>query len=156
MIATVRSERDVAVAQRAGAHQVVRTGELTEGEAVEAIRSHAPKGIDHVVEVAFHANVRVDEELLGLNGSIAAYATDDPSQPIPFWQLVFKNVRVFFLGSDDFPAEAKMAAARGLNGALEAGWPGFEIGRSFALRSVAEAHETVEGHRETGRVVIWI
>jgi NADPH2:quinone reductase len=73
---------------------------------------------------------------------------------IPFWPLVFKNIRVFFLGSDDFPAEAKAAAAAGLNAAPAAGWPGFEIGWRFPLPAIAEAHETVEGRRGSGRVVL--
>ncbi len=55
----------------------------------------------------------------GTGGSIATYATGDPTPAIPFWPLVFKNVRLFFLGSDDFTAAAKMAAARALNETLE-------------------------------------
>ena len=53
------------------------------------------------------------------------YATGDPTPAIPFWPLVFKNVRLFFLGGDDFPAEAKTAAAGALNETLAGGWPGF-------------------------------
>jgi NADPH2:quinone reductase len=71
------------------------------------------------------------------------------------YYVTFKNIRVFFLGSDDFPAEAKAAAADGLNAALAAGWPGFEIGRRFPLSAIAEAHEHVEGHG-SGRVVVMI
>ena len=63
---------------------------------------------------------------------------------------------MFFLGSDDFPAEAKAAAARELNAALEAGWPGFEIGRRFPLSAIAEAHDYLEGRRGSGRVVVVI
>ena len=91
------------------------------------MRAYAPDGIDHIVEVAFHANISVDEQILRLGGSIATYATGDPTPAIPFWPLVFKNVAVFFLGSDDFPAPAKAEAARGLNEALKLGWPGFDI-----------------------------
>jgi len=40
-------------------------------------------------------------------GSIASYATDNAALKVPFWQMVFKNVRLFVLGSDDFPREAK-------------------------------------------------
>ncbi|MCB1033070.1 MAG: NADPH:quinone reductase [Acidobacteria bacterium] len=156
VIATVRSERDEVVARRAGAQEVVRTDGLSSQDVVERIRRLSPDGVRHVVEVAFHANIEIDEQLLALGGSIAAYATGDPSPSIPFWPLVFKNVSVFFLGSDDFPAEAKAAAARGLNEALEAGWPGFEIGKTFPLQSIAAAHEAVEGGRETGRVVVTI
>ena len=73
---------------------------------------------------------------------------------MPFWELLFKNVRVFFLGSDDFPAEAKAAAARDLNAALEKGWPGFEAVRTFPLSAIADAHESVEGRKARGRVVV--
>ncbi len=73
---------------------------------------------------------------------------------MPFWPLVFKNIRMFFLGSDDFPAEAKAAAARDLNAALEAKWAGFEDVHRFALSEIAEAHEYVESRKARGRVVV--
>jgi NADPH2:quinone reductase len=104
--------------------------------------------------VAFHSNISTDEQLLALGGSIATYATGDPTPAIPFWPLVFKNVRLFFLGSDDFPAEAKMAAARALNEALEGVWPGFEIEARFPLEKIAEAHEAIEERKVSGRVVL--
>jgi hypothetical protein len=56
------------------------------------------------------------------------HATDNATPKIPFWLMVFRNIRVFLLGSDDFPTEAKVQAARDLTAALEAGWPGFETG----------------------------
>jgi hypothetical protein len=34
---------------------------------------------------------------------------------------------VHFLGCDDFPADAKRAAAQDINAMLQAGWPGFAI-----------------------------
>jgi NADPH2:quinone reductase len=68
--------------------------------------------------------------------------------------MVFKNLRVFFLGSDDFPAEAKVAATRDLNDALRAGWPGFEIGERISLAEIARAHELVEHPARRGRVVV--
>jgi NADPH2:quinone reductase len=155
VIATVRSGRDAAVALRAGAHHVLETSGLIPEEIVKQARAHAPDGVDHIVEVAFHPNIRVDEPLLGLGGSIAAYATTgDPSPTIPFWPLVFKNIRLFFLGSDDFPAEAKQAAARALNETLEGGWPGFEIEARFPLESIAQAHEAIEERKVSGRVVL--
>ena len=42
--------------------------------------------------------------------------------------------------SDDFPAKAKAAAARGLNEIADGEWPGFESGERFPLESIAEAH----------------
>lgn len=151
---SVRSERDVATVLRAGAHHVVVTGGLSADEVVERILAQAADGVDHIVEVAFHSNIAVDERLLKPGGSIATYATGDPNPKISFWPLAFKNVRLFFLGSDDFPAAAKTAAARALNEALEGEWPGLEVEARLPLESIAEAHELVEESRAAGRVVV--
>ena len=154
VIATVRSERDERIAACAGAHQVVRTEALSVEETAERVREYAPDGVDHIVEVAFHANIMLDEMLLGANGSIATYATGDPRPVIPFWPLVFKNARLFFLGSDDFSEEAKLAATRDLNKALDGGWSGFEIEARYSLASIAEAHSAIEQRRVCGRVLV--
>jgi len=61
---------------------------------------------------------------------------------------------VFFLGSDDFPTEAKVDAARDLNAALEAGWSGFEIAERVPLPDIARAHELVEHPVRPGRIVV--
>ena len=110
VVATVQSEEQSDVASEAGAQHVVLSGE----ESVERVAAIAPDGIDHIVEVAFAANIASDERMLKLGGSIATYASNAPDATIPFWPLVFKNVRVFFLGSDDFPLEAKREAAQDL------------------------------------------
>jgi len=150
VIGTVRSRSDQETALNAGAHDVV----LSDKELTAHVRSLAPEGVDHVVEVAFGANIEADVELLKQGGSIASYATDNPVPNIPFWQMVFKNIRVHFLGSDDFPKEAKVEAARDLNSALEAGWSGFEIGERIPLADIARAHELVEHPDRTGRIVV--
>ena len=150
VIGTVRSSSDETTAKKAGANDVV----LSDKELVARVRKLAPEGIDHVVEVAFGANIETDVGLLKPDGSIASYATDNANPKIPFWQMVFKNIRLFFLGSDDFPKEAKLQAARDLNAALEAGWPGFEIGERIPLVNIARAHELVEHPLRRGRVVV--
>jgi NADPH2:quinone reductase len=150
VIGTVRSSSEEPVARAAGAHEVV----LNDHGLVERVKALAPDGVDHIVEVAFGANIDADVEMLKMGGSIAAYATDNATPRIPFWLMVFKNLRVFFLGSDDFPAEAKVAATRDLNDALQAGWPGFEIGERVPLSEIARAHELVEHPVKRGRVVV--
>jgi NADPH2:quinone reductase len=152
VIGTVRSSSDEATAKRAGAHEVL----VSDKELSSRVRALAPDGIDHIVEVAFGANIGADVELLNQGGSIASYATDNALPKIPFWQMVFKNLRVFFLGSDDFPKEAKLQAARDLNAALQAGWSGFEISERVPLADIARAHELVERPARPGRVVVLI
>jgi NADPH:quinone reductase len=152
VIGTVRSPADEATAKSAGAHEVF----MSDKELTARVRALAPDGIDHIVEVAFGTNIESDVELLKQGGSIASYATDNATPKIPFWQMVFKNIRVFFLGSDDFPKEAKSQAARDLNAALEAGWPGFEIGERIPLADIVRAHELAEHPARRGRVVVVI
>ena len=150
VIATCRAERDKEIASRAGADEVLLTGE----NLVERIRALAPDGVHHVVEVAFGANIESDMEVLAQHGSIAAYATNTPRPEIPFWQLVFVNARIFFVGSDDVPADAKIGATRAINQAFEAGWQGFEIAEIVPLDQIARAHELVEHPVKPGRVVV--
>jgi NADPH2:quinone reductase len=148
----VRSSSEEPAARTAGTHEVV----LNDHGLVAGVKALAPEGVDHIVEVAFGANIDADIEMLKMGGSIGAYATDDATPKIPFWLMVFKNIRAFFLGSDDFPAEAKAAAARDLNDALQAGWPGFEIGERIPLLEIARAHELVEHPARRGRVVVTV
>ena len=89
-----------------------------------------------------------------MGGSIATYATNAATPTIPFWQMVFKNIQLFFLGSDDFMPEAKAAAARDINGALDAGWSGFAIGERIPLSEIVRAHELAEHPQHPGRVVV--
>jgi NADPH2:quinone reductase len=150
VIGTIRSSADEATATTAGAHQVV----LNDEQLIVKVRALAPDGVDHIIEVAFGANLEADLELLKLNGSIAAYATDRENPQIPFWPMVFKDIRLFFLGSDDFPREAKALAAKDLNAALEAGWSGFNIAERIPLSEIARAHQLVEHPTRRGRVVV--
>jgi NADPH:quinone reductase len=152
VIATCRAESDKEVALRAGADEVLLTGE----KLVERIRALAPDGINHVVEVAFGANVKTDTEVLAQGGSIATYATNAPTPEIPVWQLVFLNARIFFVGSDDVPADAKIDAALAINQAFEAGWQGLDIAEIVPLNQIARAHELVERPVKPGRVVVAI
>jgi len=152
VIGTVRSSVEEPVARTAGALEVV----LNDQGLVERMKALAPDGVDHIVEVAFGANIDADVELLKMGGSIGAYATDNATPKIPFWLMVFKNIRVFLLGSDDFPTEAKVAATRDLNDALQAGWRGFEIGERIPLSEIARAHELAEHPMRRGRVIVTV
>jgi NADPH:quinone reductase len=123
---------------------------------MERVRALAPTGVHHIIEVAFGANIATDLDLLAIRGSVATYATDVDTPSLPFWPLLFKNIRVDFLGSDDFASGDKAEAARAINEALVAGWAGFEIAERLPLEEIAIAHERVEAPRQRGRVVLVI
>ena len=152
VIGTVRSPSDEPTAKNAGAHEVVLAGP----DLPARVHAVAPNGIDHIVEVAFAANIDADVDLLNPGGSIAAYATNASPAQLPVWPMVFKNARAFFLGSDDFPPEAKLQATRDLNAALEAGWPGFPIAARLPLNEIAQAHELVDHPSRPGRVLLFL
>jgi NADPH2:quinone reductase len=152
VIGTVRLSGEEPAARAAGAHEVA----INDQTLAERVKVLAPDGVDHIVEVAFGANVDTDVDMLKMGGSIGAYATDNATPKIPFWLMVFKNIRLYFLGSDDFPAEAKVTATRDLNDALQAGWPGFEIGERIPLAEIAHAHELAERPARRGRVVVTV
>jgi NADPH2:quinone reductase len=154
VIATVRSDAQQSVAADAGAQAVVRTDGVASAEVVSRVLDIAPDGVDHIVEVAFQANVAVDEQVLRQGGSIATYASGDPSPTIPFWPLIFKNVSIQFLGSDDFTPDHKAQAASDLSAALAAGWAGYSIGGEYPLEHIAQAHKAVEDRSPEGRIVM--
>jgi NADPH:quinone reductase len=151
VIGTCRAESDREIAMRAGADEVL----LTTGNLAERILL-AADGVDHIVEVAFGANIKTDTQVLAQGGSIATYATNAPTPQIPVWELVFINGRLFFVGSDDVPANAKIEATRAINQALEAGWQGLDIAEIVPLDQIARAHELVEHPVKPGRVIVAI
>ncbi|MFD7280447.1 zinc-binding dehydrogenase [Streptomyces sp. NPDC059862] len=104
--------------------------------------------------MAFGADADTDLELLAVGGVIAAYATDEARPAIPFWQLGFSNVTVHFLGSDDFPAAAKQAAAEELSAAAAAKALVHPIAHRYALEDIAAAHEAVESGSAGGCIVV--
>ena len=152
VIATCRAESDKEIASRAGADEVLLTGD----KLADRIRALVPDGVDHIVEVAFGANIKADTEVLAQAGSIATYATNTPMPETPVWQLVFVNARLFFVGSDDVPVEAKIDATRDINKALETGWKGLDIAEVVPLNEIARAHELVEHPAKPGRVIVAI
>jgi len=129
---------------------------LTSGNLAERIRALAPHGVHHIVEVAFAANIKTETELLTQAGSIATYATNTPTPETFVWQPVFVNARLFFVGSDDVPAEANSEATRDINKALEAGWQGLDVAEIVLLGQIARAHELVEHPAKPGRVIVAI
>lgn len=152
VVAVVRSREDESLARGTGAQEVLIAGPTL----VDDIRGIAPDGVAHIIEPSFAANIAEDTEVPAAGGSIATFASDDAGATIPYWPLVFKNVAVHFLGSDDFPLHAKIAAARDLNAALKSGWPGLPIADRVPLAETAAAHETVENASRRGRVIVMI
>jgi NADPH2:quinone reductase len=80
VIATCRARRSMDIAAENGADHVL----LMDDTLATSVRALTPGGVDHIVEVAFGENIALDLQLLGLGGTIAAYATHAPTPQIRF------------------------------------------------------------------------
>jgi NADPH:quinone reductase len=150
VVAAVSAEADEITAHNAGAEVVCVTGHGL----AEQVRRIASGGVDLIVEADLAANIGEDAGLLAPGGTIAVHASGEPEPRMPWRALAARNISVHFLGSEHFPIRAGLAAARDLNGALKAGWPGPEIAARFPLPEIAGAHELVERSAPRGSVVL--
>lgn len=151
VIGTVRRAGDLADVDHVVAHQVA----LDEGDPVSAIRRLTPDGVHRFVEVAFSDNIDLDAAVAAPGAVIAAYATQNPRPDFDFWPMLFANLTIRLLGSDDFPSAAKREAAAELTAATQEGALRIAIDDQLPLDRIAEAHDRVDaGTRQ--RVVLEI
>lgn len=140
VIGTVRQSSDITRVTDTVADVVVA---LDDADPAATIRSTAPDGVDRIVEVAFSDNVDLDAAVAHNGTVIAAYATRAERPDFPFWPMLFDNITIRLLGSDDFPPEAKVQAAADLTAAARDGALSARIGDPVPLDQIVEAHELV-------------
>lgn len=150
VLATVRDDEDVAAALATGAAQAF----VADEDLADRILEAAPTGVDRVVEVALSANAAADAQILAQGGVLAAYSSPDGEPRLPFWPLLFNNVTIRLLGSDDFPEEAKRRASEDLAAISEAGELRIEVADRYPLDAIAAAHRAVEAPSGRGRIIL--
>ena len=152
VIGTVRTDAEAGQVSAALAGHVVS---LQSGPVAE-IRRLAPDGVDRVIDVALSANADLDAAVVRNGAVVAAYASPADRAEIPFWPMLFANVTLRLLGSDDFPPEAKDAAARDLTAAAAESALAVTVADTFPLARIAAAHERVDSGKAPGRVLITV
>jgi NADPH2:quinone reductase len=150
VIGTVRAEAEIGHVSRGTAEHVVSL----EADPVAAIRELAPGGVDRIVEVALSANADLDVAIVRNGAVMAVYASPDDRAALPFWPMLFANVTIRLLGSDDFPQPAKDAAARDLTAAAADSALSIPVAQVLPLARIADAHALIESGRRSGRVLI--
>ncbi|MFY1668600.1 NADPH:quinone reductase [Plantactinospora sp. WMMB334] len=140
VIATVRRQHDATQVKLAGVPVIA----LDTDDPAAAIREHAPQGVDRIIEVSFSDNIDLDAAVTKNQAVIAAYATSHEQPRLPFWPMLFDNITIRLLGSDDFPAEAKQQAAADLTAAAHDGALSIPIRAPLPLERTAEAHDLVD------------
>ena len=140
VIGTVRRSSDLSHVDEAIVHRVA----LDEADPVAAIRRVAPDGVQRIVEVSFSDNAGLDAAVAAPEAVIAAYATRNPRPDFDFWTMLFANLTIRLLGSDDFPPDAKHQAAADLTAAAQDGALHIPIDDPLPLDRIAEAHDRVD------------
>jgi NADPH2:quinone reductase len=153
VVATIGSEEQAVAALEAGADHTLNC--RTDDVAARAWGITKGSGVDRIVEVALGRNLALDAEVVAQLGTIAAYSSDADAEPrLPFWVLLFKNVTIRLVGSDDLPEEAERRAVEDIEAALAAGVLRPRIARRLPLERIADAHEAIEGGQSGGRVTL--
>jgi len=165
-------EMAVAIAAQAGARVIatVSTNEkaaIAEGADVETIRYRDTdvaaaamrltneRGVDHIVDVDFGANWRVNAAILTENGSIAAYsAPSAPTFEMDYYAFAAKAARLRFVQVYLLPPDERCRVIAGITALLEAGHLPIRVGARFPLESIAAAHEAQESGDIIGNIVI--
>lgn len=152
VLATVRHSADL---DRVDPAIVSHAVALEQEDPAAAIRAYVPEGVDRIIEVALSDNADLDSAVAADNAVIAAYATRADRTQLPFWPLLFNNVILRLLGSDDFPLQARRRAARDLTAAAAVGALTIDVGDRYPLEDIAEAHDRVDA-ASRGRVLLTI
>jgi len=153
VIGTVRTDAEIVLVGKDVVDHVVS---LQPGPAASAavILDLAPGGVDRVVDVALSPNADLDAAVVRNGAVVAAYASAKDRPELPFWPLLFANVTIRLLGSDDFPQAAKDAAARDLTEAAARSALSVTVAEVFPLERIAAAHELIESGKAPGRVLV--
>lgn len=112
-------------------------------------------GVDRIVEVDFGANLAATRRIIAERGTIASYASmGDPAPVLPFYELMFRNVRLHMLIVYLLDDERRRRGEAQLGKWLAAGALSHAVAETFPLERCAAAHETVEAGAKLGSVVV--
>jgi NADPH2:quinone reductase len=141
VIGTVRRSVDLGIVKSSSVDHAVA---LDQADPAAAIKDAAHGGVDRIIDVDFSGNVDLDAAVVKNDAVIAAYASSQDRPDFPFWPMLFDNITIRLLGSDDFPAAAKGHAAADLTAAARDGALTIAIGTPLPLERAAEAHDRVD------------
>jgi NADPH2:quinone reductase len=106
--------------------------------------------------VDFSDNAELDTAVVANGAVIAAYASRADRPELPFWPMLFANITLRLLGSDDFSAESKQQAGTDLTAAAQTGALGISAAPAYPLAQIAAAHDHVDHGPRNGRIVVAI
>lgn len=153
VIATVSSPSKDMEARLAGADLVINY--RTENVVAKVMAFTENSGVDRVVDVDFGGNIATTLKLMGMNSTIAAYATNGNRTPVvPMRDLMEKCIALRTLVLFALPPPLLAAAQQDISKWLAAGTRVHNIAGQFALAETAQAHLAVEKGDKVGTVIV--
>ena len=153
VIATASNDEDRQACTEAGADAVVNHREESWSAGVLAANDGQP--LDRVVEVEFGANLEEVLNLVRIGATIATYSsTQDPDPKLPFYRMMYQDLRIRLVIVYAMPEEAKQQAIADIDEASRAGGLQHRVAHVVALDDIAKAHELIENGGFRGCVVV--
>lgn len=153
VIATASNDEDKKACEEAGADAVVNHREPDWSTAVLAANEGQP--LDRVVEVEFGANLDEVLKLVRTGATIATYSsTQVPRPELPFYQMMYLDLRIRIVIVYAMPEEAKQQAIANIDEAARAGRLQHRVAHTLGLDEIAKAHVLIEDGGFRGCVVV--
>jgi NADPH2:quinone reductase len=153
VISTVSNYEDGQACMEAGADAIVNHREENWSSKVLAANDGQP--IDRVVEVEFGVNLPEVLKLVRTGATIATYSsTQVPRPKLPFYQMMYLDLRIRFVIVYAMPEEAKKQAIADIDEVSRAGRLQHRVAHVLGLDEIAKAHELIENGGFRGCVVI--
>src|SRR3989441_4761003 len=153
VIATVSSAAKAEQARLAGADLVINY--KTEDVVAKAMAFTGQRGVDRVVDVDFGGNIETTLKLMGMNSTIAVYATNGNRTPVvPMRELMKKCIALRALVLFALPPPLLAAAQADISKWLAAGKRIHNVAAQFPLSDTANAHLAVEKGDKLGTVIV--
>jgi NADPH:quinone reductase len=113
------------------------------------------RGVDRVVDVDFGGNIDTTLKLMGMNSTIAVYATNGNRTPVvPMRELMEKCIALRSLVLFALPPPLLAAAQADITKWLAAGTRIHNVAGQYALSDTAQPHMAVEKGDKLGTVIV--
>lgn len=152
IITTVSSQAKAQIALAAGAD--VTIDYRKEDVAARVLELTNGAGVNRVIEVDLHANVKLDFAVTAANGDIVIYGSNVPEVPVNFVQGITKNLQLRFFIVYNLTAADRARELAEFGELLASGRLQHNVTDRFPLDRIAEAHERVESGQAGGNVVL--
>jgi NADPH2:quinone reductase len=153
VISTVSSPAKARLARAAGADHTIDYKSENVGERVMAITGKA--GVDAVVEVDLSANAALIPSVIRPKGTVVVYGTG-PRAEIPATFCLVNSVKLLFMIVYELSPEERRRAVEGVTRLLEQKKLVHNIGATFTLDQIVQAHEAQESGKVTGNIVLTV